>query len=212
MTTQHSTCVIACLCFAILALSACGSAGPPPDLYVLGGAAPVGAGPVVRPGGPVVQLEPVRIPDYLDTTDILTRGDGGRIVASRSGRWGERLSLGVTRAVAASLGPRLSRLIVTTSRPLDTPRWQVLIDVDAFDVRPGAQCVLMGRWSIWAGGGGPKLQEERFSLTGRVESGGDPEVVAVMTRELDELAALIAPALERGEERLTGGDGSPNDH
>ena len=185
----------ASLAIAIL-VSACSSAGPPPELYVLGEAARPKPEPVSQLDDPIVEVKPVRVPDYLDTTDIFTRGPGGRIVASQSARWGERVSVGVTRAVATSLEARLPQLVVTTSPPLEHPRWQVLIDLDAFEVQPGGPSVLTARWSIREGRGGQKLREERISLSTPVGHGSDQEVVETMTRQVDQLVDRIAPALQ----------------
>ena len=99
----HADSMIA-VAFVALTLSACGSAGPPPQVYVLGDDDPAKPETASQLNSPVVELEPVRVPDYLDTTDIVTRHAGGLVVASQSARWGERLSIGVTRAVGASLG------------------------------------------------------------------------------------------------------------
>jgi uncharacterized lipoprotein YmbA len=49
---------------------------------------------------PVMQLQRVLIPDYLDTTDILLRVGAHEIHESAAGRFGERLSLGVTHPCA----------------------------------------------------------------------------------------------------------------
>lgn len=183
------------MAIAIL-VSACNSAGPPPELYVLGDAARPKPEPVSQLDHPIVEVKPVRVPDYLDTTDIFTRGPGGRIVASQSARWGERLSAGVTRTVATSLEARLPQLVVTTSPPLEHPRWQVLIDLDVFEVQPGGPSVLTARWSIWEGRGGQKLREEKISLSTPVGQGSDQEVVETMTRQVDQLVDRIAPALQ----------------
>jgi uncharacterized lipoprotein YmbA len=184
------------LVLAILELSACGSSGPPPKLYVLGDTAQVGTGDVSQLSYPVLELKPVRIPDYLDTTDIFVRQAGGHIVASQSARWGERLSVGVTRAIAISLDTRLPHVAVTTSPSLEEPRWQILIDIDSFETQADGQCVLAGRWSVWQGRGREKLNEERISLATQVGKESDAEVVAAMTRQVDDLAGRIALALE----------------
>jgi uncharacterized lipoprotein YmbA len=101
-----------------------------------------------------------------------------------------------TRAVARSLEARLPQLVVTTSPPLEHPRWQVLIDLDAFEVQPGGPSVLTARWSIREGRGGQKLREERISLSTPVGRGSDQEVVETMTRQVDQLVDRIAPALQ----------------
>src|SRR5580692_7400207 len=98
----------------LVALSACGGGAPPPETYVLGHDAPVGRNNLSQAEGPIVELKPVRIPDYLDNKDIVVRRTGGQIIVSTTARWGERLSLGVTRAVSASLSARLPRLAVMT--------------------------------------------------------------------------------------------------
>jgi uncharacterized protein len=183
------------LAIAIL-VSACSASGPPPELYVLGDAGRPRPEAVSQLDDPIVEVKPVRVPDYLDTTDIFTRGPGGRIVASQSARWGERLSVGMTRAVATSLEARLPQLAVTTTPPLEHPRWQVLIDLDAFEVQPGGPSVLIARWSVREGRGGQKLREERITLSTPVGRGGDQEVVAAMTRQVDQLVDRIALVLQ----------------
>ena len=40
---------------------------------------------------PVVELKPVSLPDYLNSTDILLRDGQNELTASPTGRWGERL-------------------------------------------------------------------------------------------------------------------------
>jgi hypothetical protein len=191
---------LATLVIAIPALSACGWGDRPPEVYVLGDGVPAGQHQSSQLNSPIVEVKPVRIPDYLDNKDIVVRHAGGQIVASTDARWGERLSLGVTRAVAASLAPWVPRLAVTTTPPLEIPRWRVLIDIYVFDVQSAGQCVLAGRWSVWTGNGEKKLRDEKFSMSAPIGKGTDPEVVASMTRLVDRLAANIAPALEAGSE------------
>ena len=185
---------------AVLALAACASPERAPDVFVLGDAAPLHAAEVSQLNDPVVELRPVRVPDYLDTTDILVRQADGRVIPSRSGQWGERLSIGMTRAIALALTAHLPHLTVTRTPPIDDPRWQITIFVDAFEVRAGGDCVLAGRWTIRQGREGVESAEERFSLVTPVAAPGDAAVVAAMTHEVDQLAAQIAPALNGDQE------------
>jgi len=74
------------------------------------------AATVSQTGLPVVELKRVQLPDYLDTTDILERR-GNQLVPSSTGRWGERLSAGFSRALTGSLAARLPRMIVTATPP-----------------------------------------------------------------------------------------------
>ena len=62
--------------------------------------------------GPVVWLRRVSLPDYLDSTDIVWRAGQHGLQTSPTGRWGERLSLGITQALATE-GPVLVDVRVT---------------------------------------------------------------------------------------------------
>ena len=91
---------------AMCAITACSLSGPPPAEYVLGAMPAATATTLSQTGLPVVEVNRIQLPDYLDTTDILERR-GNQLVPSPTGRWGERLSVGITRALTASLAARL---------------------------------------------------------------------------------------------------------
>ena len=119
------------------------------------------------------------------------------MVASQTGRWGERLSAGVTRALAAALATRLPRMAVTASPPVERPARQVLVDTEAFEARADDEVVLVAHWSITDGGPRQTLTSERVSLAEPVAGTGDGAVVAAMTRATEGLATRIAAGLER---------------
>ena len=185
--------------FALIAgtigvLPGCGS-GTPPQIYVLGN--PVAADPTVvsQMNAPLVEVRPARVPDFLDTTDIVTRGTGGLIVSSQSGRWGERFSIGLAREVSAVLTKRFPQLAVTTSARWGEPRWQVGIELEAFDVRTDGGSTLAATWSIVDVQRRRKLADERVVLTDAGTFRTDAQVVAVTGRQVDELANRIAVSL-----------------
>ena len=186
---------VALLTLSLGGTSACGPNGPPPKVYVLSDGAAAEPAVESQLNKPTVEVRPVRVPDYLDTTDIVTRGAGGLIVPSESGRWGERFSIDLTRAVAAALARQLPRLAVTNSDRWTEPRWEVAIEVDAFDVRPSESSTLAATWSILDARHHRKLAAERVVLTYAGMFRTDAEVVAVMKRQVDELANRIATSL-----------------
>ncbi|HVY16191.1 MAG TPA: ABC-type transport auxiliary lipoprotein family protein, partial [Rhodopila sp.] len=101
--------------FAVLAtllVSAC-SSGPAPAIYVLGGGGPVTDVAEPLAGRPVILVQRVLMPDYLDVTDIQVRQAGNVMHASSTGRWGERLSSAVRGALANDLGRALPGFVVT---------------------------------------------------------------------------------------------------
>ena len=188
-------CRFALLLILLGAESACGPSGPPPKVYVLDDGAAAEPAMESQLNKLMVEVRPARVPDYLDTTDIVTRGAGGLIVPSDSGRWGERFSVDLTRAIAAALARVLPRLAVTTSARLGEPRWEVAIELDAFDVRPSGSSTLAARWSIIDTRHNRTLTAERVVLTASGTFQTDTQVVAVMRHQVDELARGIATSL-----------------
>jgi len=176
-------------------LVGCSGAGPPPTEYVLGTMAPATATTVPQTGLPVVELRRVQLPDYLDTTDILERRDN-QLVPSSTGRWGERLSVGMSRTLTAALAARLPRMVVTATPPVERPARQLLVDVAAFESRAGHEVVLVARWSIADGASRRILVSQQTSLVESIAGTGDSAVVAAMSHAVEELADQLAAGLK----------------
>jgi uncharacterized lipoprotein YmbA len=154
---------------AVIATSAgCLSTGNHRHIYSLDDAmdAQVQNGDIAK--RPVMQLQRVLIPDYLDTTDILLRVGPHEIQESSTGRFGERLSLGVTHALRADL------------------------------VSPVGRCVLVADWSILDANRQTVLSVDRGAFkTGAAGSRpGDGAIVAAMADAVGELAQRIASTIE----------------
>jgi uncharacterized protein len=180
---------------ASLLLVGCARGGPPPALYVLGAMPPAMTATTSEAGLAVVEVTEVKVPDYLDTTDLIVRSFG-RLIPSATGRWGERLSVGMTRALAASLAARLPRMVVTTARPA-APARRILVDVEAFEAQSDGSVVLAASWSIASGSSRQTLLAEHSSIAVPLEKRDDAAVVAAMSRAVDELADQIAAGFSR---------------
>jgi uncharacterized lipoprotein YmbA len=173
---------------------------PAPRVYALNDAVdkPPAATPVSL-GQPGLQLQRVMVPDYLDTTDILLRVGAHELHESTSGRWGERLSLGITRALRADLAARLSVDVASPSQPGANLMRQILVNVDAFDVRPGGRCVLIADWTILDTDRKTAMSVGRGtfvtpSVPGRDSS--DREIVTEMADAVEQLSESIARAAQ----------------
>ena len=59
------------------------STGPAPRIFVLSTPATLTEGVVPESGRPIVELKPVSLPDYLDTSDILIRNGLNELTVSR---------------------------------------------------------------------------------------------------------------------------------
>jgi uncharacterized protein len=183
-------------------------AGALPRTYVL--AVPVEPAPAVinEAGRPVIELPTVALPDYLDSTDILVRNGQNELTSSTTGRWGERLSLGITQALEVALGQRLPGVLVTHSSVPGQPSISLLVNVEAFDVHPDGQCVLTARWMIpGEDGQQATISQQGTFVTQAARSAGAPgplsdaAIVSAMAAAVDQLADRIASGLRRSPER-----------
>jgi uncharacterized protein len=175
------------------ALSAC--AGPPPREYVLGAALTADRAPTTQAALPVVQVERVVLPDYLDTRDIVTRRDR-EVVTSETGRWAERLSLGATRFLASALAAQLKGVEVTSAQPVDPPTLRIVVDVADFDVTAEGPVVLAARWTVTDGSGQKSLVTAQGTFREAVTGTRDGAVVAAMSLALEKLATRISAGIE----------------
>jgi len=192
MTPVYAALAWCCLAY----MSGCVSS-PPPHIYVLRSARNVedvtAAQRVDRIG-----LATIAIPDYLHSTDIVTRTGEHELVSSTTGRWGERLDVGLRDALASDLSARLPITFVTTTRDIDASVRRLLVTVSTLDVWADGRCILVASWSI---SGGSAALEFLSENTFRVDSGtwtgsrSDSQVVASIVAAVAMLADRIAASL-----------------
>jgi uncharacterized lipoprotein YmbA len=171
-----------------LLLGAC--AAPPLTLYTLGTppagseASPLGKAPLV------IAVGRVTIPDELDTEDIVVR-DGSTLRRSSRGRWGSRLSLGITDRLTERLAQRFKQAVVT-DRPLtETPSERVLVNIARLDVTASGTATVDANWVVVPRETGQPVRRDRtqISVTGPVAT--DQDVVTLLGVAVDQLAAAI---------------------
>jgi uncharacterized lipoprotein YmbA len=188
---------------AALVLWGCGSY-PLPKIYVLGDAAPLTASPAAAAGAPVIELKPVQVPDYLDSTDIVRRVSANQVAPSPSGRWGERLSVGITRDLVGALSRGLPELTIETRGGYEPSR-RLLVSVERFEIAPDGRCVLAARWRLTTADGKVLAPSEQGVFVETAASATDAAAAAAMTRALDTLASAIAVTVRRGLATTPGG-------
>ncbi|HXP95470.1 MAG TPA: PqiC family protein [Telmatospirillum sp.] len=176
---------------AALLLTGCGSLSPAPRVYVLGYPMPPAVTVRSETGLPIAELKTVSIPDYLDSTDILRRTGPNEITASPTGQWGERLSRGLTDALASALSKRLPDLVVTTA-PTATPAHRIFVDIESLDIGTEGRCLLEGRWRITDDNRQNSSTNGQGLFSETAASIDDSAVVMALTRIVDQLAEQVA--------------------
>jgi uncharacterized lipoprotein YmbA len=186
------------LAAAAMALAGC-SSSPSLKTYVLGNPAPTVTGVWSQAGLPVVELRTVSVPDYLDSSDIMrTKGPNG-MVASPTGQWGERLSVGIARALASALSAQLSNMVITTTST--EPSRRIFVDVESFEIGADGRCLIAARWRITARDRQITLASEQGTFSETATSIDDAADAAAMTRLIDQLAGQIASSMQRASAR-----------
>jgi uncharacterized lipoprotein YmbA len=179
-------------------MTAC-SSGPPLRTFVLTPPlAPTALSPTTASPTERIVIRRVLVPDYLDTTDILIRHGAYALDSSRTGRWGERLSLGITHALSADLMQKLPayRIELGQSETPDSLRLQ--LEVDSFDVYPDGHCVLAANWTIVQKSGikPPAFGRGVFATPASAENHvADAELVSAIASTVAQLADAIVGSL-----------------
>jgi hypothetical protein len=176
-------------------LAGCGSSSTL-RLYVLGSPARPTIGVWSEADLPVIELKTVSVPDYLDSSDILRRVGPNEVAASPTGRWGERLSVGLTQALASELSSRLPKVVIAMTPP-SGPTRRLFVDIERFDIEADGQCLVTARWRITAGDGQTTSESEHGAFREAAASTDDPAIASAMTRAVDQLADRIAATIER---------------
>jgi hypothetical protein len=157
----------------------------------------IGAAPTAElRRGAAVGLGPVSLPGYVDRLPIVTRR-GAQLDIAEFDKWGEPLSEGVPRAIAAYLAALLQteRVVVFPWLGVSTIEHQVVIDVTRFDGVVGGDVLLEARWRVL----GPDRKELvlRSSMVREATGGsGYPALVAAMNRSLGALSREIADSVK----------------
>lgn len=171
-----------------LAVAAC--AAPPLRLYTLNDPAALGSPSHLQPGAPVIEVDRLTLPDYIDTLDILLR-HGSVLERSAGARWASRLSILATNLLTAQLATRAPGALVTDQWRGTAPDYRIIVQVTRLDVTTAGVASLDAYWQIVPRD--PQLQTLRdrtqIRLTGPVAT--DQEAVALETELFERLAGAI---------------------
>jgi len=186
----------ACAAAGLVLLAGCGGSAPR-QVYVLAATPSPEIGVHSTLGTPIVSVMPVRLPDYLDNTDMLRQTGPHQVTASLTGLWGERLSVGVTNAVASRLAALRPAELFPTTQPA-RPAPSLLIEITSLEVGPDGKCHLQARWQVLAANAETVLSAEQGGFTATGAAVTDAALAASISDVVAQLAAAIAATLPPG--------------
>jgi uncharacterized lipoprotein YmbA len=179
------------------------SHSPPTRYYDLGPLSERGA-PERKEGCASIGIGPVKIPEYLDRSGIVTRIASNELRVAEFSKWAEPLEDNFPSVLAESLSSCVCTKTVVIfpwkgSIPLD---YRVYVDVIRMDGKLGESAVLDVSWTIM-GGADRKgvLRMERSSY--KEPTGGQDygDFVAAQSRNVKALSRDIAEAIKTLEQK-----------
>jgi uncharacterized protein len=188
------------LAIVALFVGGCLSRSPSPRYYALSS---VPEGQQTRKGtssaqNAVIGIGPVKLADYLEESQIVTRTSDHQLLKAEYDRWAGSLSDNLTNVLADNIGflvPTTNILLYPWRTDL-TIDYQVLVDVIRCDARLGEAAWLEARWSVLQGPDKKLLAMNRASIREPVTGADYAAVVAAQSRALAQLSKEIARAIQ----------------
>jgi uncharacterized protein len=171
-----------------LLLSAC-AATPPSRHYLLSPLA-MQTGTPAQPDNRL-GIGLISLPDYLNRTQLVVRGNGGRLLMRDGERWGEPLEDSVRRVLGENLGRLLGsgRLVFLPAPAGLTVTNRLQLEITAFDAGTDQELQLSARWSLSQISGTTSLHESHIKVALKADDAS--ATVAAMNEALLQLAGEI---------------------
>jgi len=189
---------MAAVSLALAATLATGCAsGPPVGFYVVTPLA--GPASAARASGPGVVVASVRLPEYLERPQLVTRSGDNRLQLEELHQWGGNLAKDLTRVMAENLSLLLaSDAVVAAPHTLrKRPAYRVEIEVLRFERAGDARVHLTAKWWLQRAADGSPLESPTTVLASEPlpDPGNAESTVAAMSGVYGELSRVIAQAI-----------------
>ena len=181
-------------------ISACGTS-PPVHFYTL---EPSGVpGTSNEKNAVVLGMGPLRVPDYLKRTQMVTRGDGSEVVVHEQDRWAEPVGRAMYRVLAANVDSQLDGVIVIGYPYLEPVQTQYVVigQVDRFDSDASGHVLLQVQWAIvQTDSERPLVRPQRVRYEAQAGQPVDPNTIALAMNQAlvkfsDDIASQLREAL-----------------
>jgi hypothetical protein len=178
----------------VICLSACAGKSASSKFYVL---SPLPQSALSGAEGTTIGVFPVKMPDYLDRPQIVTRVSENEIKLDEFSRWAEPLKENFYNVLVENLSTLLkSEKIIKTTQNLGVPvTLQVGVEVVQFDGTLGGEVVLNVKWGLFAEEGKKLLLAKRSSFKEPTLTASYEALVAAQSRAVAALSREIALAI-----------------
>lgn len=174
------------------------STSPPSQFYTMTPMEP--PSPIAdRASMVAVGLGPVRLPEYLDRPQIVTRTDQVRLHLDEFERWGGSLREEFLRTLSVDLAILLDtdRVILYPNEERIDLDYRVALDILRLDGQVGGQSALIVRWVVLDGETGDALGFRQSAITVPVSGSGYEGIVLAKSKAVELLSKEIAEEITR---------------
>jgi uncharacterized lipoprotein YmbA len=114
----------------------------------------------------IIRFAPVRLPDYLDRPQIVTRASENQIFIDEFHRWGVPLNVTVTEVLGASISMNLpdAYVDVMPSRDRKADGYQIQVDIVRLDGTLGGMVELIAQWKVVSTGDSSETVAQKLTL------------------------------------------------
>ena len=143
-------------------------------------------------------LGPIKLPDYLDRSQIVTRTSPNKLHLAELDQWAEPLQDNVTRVLTENLSVLLSTDAIVRypwkrSQEID---YRIAIEVTRFDTEASGETSLIARWRILTGDGKEVLAARKSRFNHSVDVKNYESIVSGLSKNLGDLSRDIAETIK----------------
>jgi len=182
--------------FCLVILAGCGSS-PPVQYYALETMDNRVA--VDAEGSPILAVGALRMPEYLNRSQMVMQGSGAEIIVDDFNRWAEPLTDSIHRVVASNLDVLLESAVVVpypSSAVLDID-YRLIGRFDRFTADQDGLVVLDAQWGIADSTGVVQLSPRRVRFESQATRPDDPGSIAqAMSNVLAQFCRDIASEID----------------
>jgi hypothetical protein len=146
----------------------------------------------------------LRLPQYLERPQIVTREGGNRLYLSEFNQWGGNLQKDLMRTMALNFSLLLAtpNVAITPYHPPTPADYRVEVEVMRFEKEEAGAVTLLAQWRLLKQGQQEPVATRMTTLTGTSSAAkGYDGTVATMSRLWGELSTLIAKTIRQDARR-----------
>ncbi len=182
------------LCIVFLFISACGKSAPT-RFYILHPLSDTGAASTADANETIsITLLPVKMPEHLHRSQIVTRKSGHMLSVDESNRWAEPLDASFTLILAENLSLLLNteKISVLSRIKYTEHNYRLSVDILRFDGQMGNDATLVCRWLLYGDDEKSALMVQRSRINRPVEGDTYQDLVAALSLIIADLSREIA--------------------